>query len=89
MSYLYIISEGETGPVKIGISDQPSRRLPMLQTGNPRPLAVVWCRKFSNRSGAAAAERDVHIFLGDLRTLGEWFAIDQSNAIAATEGCLA
>jgi hypothetical protein len=35
---LYLVQEGDSGPIKVGIAGHPVRRLMMLQTGNPRRL---------------------------------------------------
>ncbi|MDP9223823.1 MAG: hypothetical protein M3P18_08185, partial [Actinomycetota bacterium] len=38
--YVYFIQSGLDGPVKIGRSIKPKRRLPQLQTGNPDELIL-------------------------------------------------
>lgn len=40
-SFLYVISEGAEGPIKIGRSRNPGARLCELQTGNARRLRLV------------------------------------------------
>ena len=44
--YLYIIHEKGTHYYKIGISDDPDKRLADLQTGNPRELERISVMKF-------------------------------------------
>jgi T5orf172 domain len=39
-TFIYFIQSGEDGPIKIGFSNRPDRRLPELQTGNPRELIL-------------------------------------------------
>lgn len=87
-SFLYIISEGESGPVKIGMSRAPEYRLAELQTGNPRLLQIVWRRQFSTRAIARDAEKAAHLFLSELKQTGEWFDIEPSHAIPATEAAI-
>lgn len=88
MTSLYIISAGKRGPVKDGISDDPTWRLATLQSGNAKKLSIAWERSFRSRDEAYAAEREVHLFLSDFRKNGEWFALSPRDAIPMTEGCL-
>lgn len=41
-SYVYIISEGDDGPVKIGLAKDPIARVRTMQTGNPRRLRIEY-----------------------------------------------
>lgn len=83
--FLYIIAAGKGGPVKIGHSRSPESRLTSLQSGNPKRLNLIWTLPFESRDGAKSAERTAHQNLDCLRMEGEWFDIDRSGAIAATE----
>lgn len=38
---VYFIRQMPYGPIKIGVTDWPERRLSRLQTGNPNELAIV------------------------------------------------
>lgn len=78
MSYLYIIAQGEGGPVKVGISADPEPRLRQLQTGNPRRLSLVgvWDVYGEEREAEAAFlsdENGMREAMSDLPALeGEW-----------------
>jgi hypothetical protein len=89
MTFLYVISEGDSGPVKIGVSSNPEYRLVALQTGNPRPLSLFWTKRFGRRSAAFDVEREAHVFMSDMRQAGEWFDADPKTAVACiVGGCL-
>jgi hypothetical protein len=63
---VYAIADG-AGFVKIGRTrGSPEIRLRDLQTGNPRPLALVGYT-------STVSERQLHRRLGRWRTHGEWF----------------
>jgi hypothetical protein len=67
---VYFIQSGDSGPVKIGYSDDPGRRLAQLQTGHPESLVLLcWI------AGGPTKEREVHDrFRAErLREDGEWF----------------
>lgn len=38
---VYFMQQGETGPIKIGVSDHPQSRRRRLQTGSPHELKVI------------------------------------------------
>lgn len=75
-SFLYIISEGEDGPVKIGRSRNPGARLCELQTGNARRLRVVVCYELTHND-ACDAERLLHDELSRHAMAGEWFELSE------------
>lgn len=75
-SFLYIISEGEDGPIKIGRSRNPGSRLLELQTGNARRLRVVASYELTHDE-ACDAERRLHEELADWALSGEWFQLDE------------
>jgi hypothetical protein len=75
-SFLYIISEGEDGPVKIGRSRNPGARLCELQTGNARFLRVAACYELTHDE-ACDAERSLHEQLSDHAMNGEWFRLSE------------
>lgn len=69
-SSVYFIQSGAGGPIKIGFSDDPGRRLAQLQTGHSGPLALMgWIQ------GDVSRERELHArFRADrIREDGEWF----------------
>jgi len=66
-NYLYVIEE-EGGNFKVGISNNPERRLRLLQCGNPRKLELI--SVFDNEPGL---EKLIHITLDHRKLNGEWF----------------
>lgn len=67
-TYIYVIQEGEDGPIKIGVSNDPSRRLQELQTGNALDLRLL-----VKRPGIRKDEVRLHHLLATHRMKGEWF----------------
>ena len=78
--YLYFIQQGAGGEVKIGIADDPERRMKELQTGNPKQLLLLG--KFD---GARLSERLLHRRFGLLRSHGEWFHPDPALLVYIEE----
>lgn len=60
------------GPVKVGISSDPQRRVFQLQSGNPHELQLVYAFLVPSRELAASIERCFHETT-DNRMVGEWF----------------
>jgi T5orf172 domain len=84
-SSIYVIGEeGQlNGPVKIGYSDNPLKRLATLQVGYPRKL-VFHCLNMAVRSDCIkSAERAIHDQLYEHRLYGEWFDVSVETAVAA------
>jgi hypothetical protein len=79
---VYVIAHDDQlfRPVKIGIARDPLDRQRALQTGNSRKLFVVWTLKCS-RPVAEAIERAVHEAFAAKRVNGEWFDVDEDDAI--------
>jgi hypothetical protein len=75
-SELYIASEGPNGPVKIGRSVNAGARLASLQTGNPRPLKLIYCCTLS-RNDAVEAERNLLADLQEFALVGEWLDLGE------------
>jgi hypothetical protein len=67
-SFVYFIQDGEHGPVKIGLSQDPERRLPKLQTGNPRELLLRHVIP-----GDRTVEHGLHTRFAPARIRREWF----------------
>ena len=77
--YLYFIQAEGGGPVKIGITSNPSRRLAQLRREHGEDLCIR--RKVKvHESVALKMERNVHKHFGHLRLHGEWFAVDEELA---------
>lgn len=68
--------------VKIGISDEPEKRLGQVQTGHPATVSlgkVIW---FISRADAALVEKTVHdvLKLQNAHASGEWFNVNLTEA---------
>lgn len=77
--YLYLIHSKDANCVKIGISNNPEKRLKGLQTGFPYSLEII---KTIRSSNVRDLERRVHGSLDDYRLNGEWFDDSFLNYVA-------
>lgn len=71
--YVYFIEAEGLDLVKIGLADDPRKRLAMLQVGSPVRLIL---RGVQCVDDAAGWEAEKHKRYRHLRTHGEWFSID-------------
>lgn len=80
--FLYVIaSVGATvGPVKLGISSNPARRLKQLQTGHVEPLQCYHSEPI-DATHVKSIEYLLHRDVGYKRLRGEWFALTVEEAI--------
>lgn len=62
----YFIQQGDDGPVKIGIANNPAQRLERLQCGNPEPL-------YGRVLIPGNHERELHKRYAEKKIRGEWF----------------
>lgn len=72
--YVYFISAGGS-PIKIGVSDNPSRRLLDLQTAHYQKLYLLYTLKCGNRQQALEVESAFHRWYDELRIRNEWFKL--------------
>lgn len=70
-TYTYVVQVGDDGPVKVGSSVDPRRRLAELQRECPYALTVVWIVE-----GGRELERHVHRQLEGWRLHHEWYSAD-------------
>jgi len=71
--YVYFIQAGdENGPVKVGFSADPAKRVTELQTGNHLKLTLVASIPCLNAPSGEELLHE-HLDLHDVRLLGEWF----------------
>lgn len=68
---IYFVQNMDTGRVKIGLSDDPVRRLGALQTANGSELRLL-----RTMPGDEQVEAELHARFQHLRQRGEWFAPD-------------
>ena len=77
--YVYAIRNNHTGRIKLGISENPERRLKELQIGNDCELELLAYREAVNRF---KDEKAIHNKYQHLRVRGEWFATPVPVAVA-------
>lgn len=86
--YVYIMAKvGGLGPVKVGISNNPRKRLATIATACPFPIELVFAFECPNLEIARYMEKMFHETRGDHHLHGEWF--DYQPAIALQLMCLA
>lgn len=82
--FVYLIaaqSGREDGPVKIGIAENPERRLRDLQTASPFPLVLIHTFAFPTRAIAREMESQFHTMEVARKAVGEWFSINPIEAL--------
>lgn len=72
---LYVVQEGDTGPIKIGIAAHPFRRLQNLQCGNYRKLHMRIVYEGTSAS-CQAVERHALKYFREYRLAGEWLSAE-------------
>lgn len=76
--YIYLMGKPE-GPIKIGLSKNPEKRLKQLQTGYPEKLSLF--EKFPvPEKSVKKFEKLIHDNLRYKRTHGEWFDLTLEEA---------
>jgi hypothetical protein len=78
---MYVIGATVNGPLKLGISADPDRRVGQLQTGHAERLHVFH-REPVPDDKARLFERLLHRDIGFRRTIGEWFDMTLEQAVA-------
>jgi hypothetical protein len=83
VSNIYVISSinHNNGPVKIGISDNPDKRVKQLQTAFPEKLEIKYIEPFTTKIKARTFEKYLHKDISHLKSHGEWFSITVQEAI--------
>lgn len=76
---LYVISNINKNPVKIGFAKDVKKRLRELQTGSSEQLYVYYSEEYKN--DIKKLEKLVHKNISRYRIKGEWFSIDVDDAI--------
>lgn len=82
--FLYVIGAIDQGPVKLGISAHPERRLKQLQTGHSHRLQVYHTEPVPPER-ARLYEQLLHRDIGYRRTHGEWFDLTVEQAVAQVQ----
>jgi predicted DNA-binding transcriptional regulator AlpA len=65
---IYFAQSGKNGPIKIGVSDHPTKRIAELNTGSSDPIKILGMRKGSHQD-----EVFFHKLFKDYHLNGEWF----------------
>lgn len=78
--WLYAIRSDDA--VKLGVSNNPSKRLKTLQTSHNKKLRVVWRYYVGNdRKEATKLEKKLHRFCNEHHQRGEWFDLFALNLL--------
>lgn len=77
-SFIYVVRD-QTGRAKVGVSQDPTRRLRELQTGHPEALELVWCAVTpgDGYSIETVVKRTTRL----PRASGEWFLASPDDVI--------
>lgn len=67
--FVYFVQAGASGPIKIGYSKAPERRLQQLQVSHPEPLRIL-----ATVPGTKGMEGELHARWNQFRLEGEWFS---------------
>ena len=83
--YVYIIKccNGKNYPIKIGVADNPEKRMSELQTGSPYGLALISKIEMPSRQAAYNLECWLHKRFASARMTGEWFRSKGCNLKSA------
>jgi len=74
-TYLYFISTTRKNVVKIGIANNPKKRLKTFQTANYEELIILRVIKVENRALAFKLETALHQKFKRYHIRGEWFKL--------------
>ena len=77
--FVYIIENVDNGAIKIGVGNNPEKRLNQLQTGSVSELALVYTSYIC--SNAFEIENKVHKYFKDFHIRGEWYNVSKDNVI--------
>lgn len=87
ISFIYVIAPRPEGPVKIGLSKTPDKRLRQLQTGHPERLYLYHTMEVETPK-VALLEKIIHKTVSYKKTVGEWFDLSVTDAIGEVEFAL-
>jgi predicted GIY-YIG superfamily endonuclease len=78
MTYVYFISNQRKTVVKIGIANDPTKRLKTFQTANHEKLIILKVIKVNNRTKAFELETALHQKFKKFHIRGEWFKLTRT-----------
>lgn len=71
---VYLIQNGITKNIKIGVSKDPELRLKTLKTGNDCPLSLLYTLEAEDRDEAYLIEKCLHSKYAENQIISEWFS---------------
>lgn len=77
-SYVYLINQLNSNAYKIGMSDDPTKRLSKLQACNPNKLQLINAIRLETRFEALKKEQELHKLFEKYRHINEWFIFDDN-----------
>ena len=85
--FLYIVSHVDaagthSGPIKIGITNNCTKRLQDLKTGNPQRIDFYAIHPMQSQEEASNAEKILHRLLDNYRLYGEWFDYSPDKVVS-------
>lgn len=83
-TYLYVIGWDRAGPVKIGFTTNPTKRVAQLQTAQPNTLEIFHLCKVETPK-ARIIENLIHKSNRRYKISGEWYDLTVEQAIAEVE----
>lgn len=86
-AFVYVIGR-EEGPVKVGISSNPRKRLSQIKTACPFAAELLHVEPMLDRNHARYHEEMFHGVYAEKRLNGEWFDLDADLAIEQVENSL-
>lgn len=81
--FIYII-QSQSGPVKIGYSQDPEKRLKQLQTGSSDKL-TLHAKINVEKEHVKLLEKTIHRMNSHKRIDGEWFDLNPDDAVRDIE----
>jgi len=81
-TYVYIIEQVGSTFCKVGVSNEPVRRLAELQRHNPNRMAISYVLEPQISVNAYSLENNIHYLLSDYRLEGEWFKLPAKGAFS-------
>ena len=78
MTYVYFIANQRKTVVKIGIANNPQKRLKTFQTANHEELIILRILKVKNRTEAFQIETALHRKFIKHHIRGEWFKLTRT-----------
>ena len=74
-TYVYAISCRRLGLLKIGVADEPRKRLRELQVGSPLELTLAYTQPYGERGDAVAVCEELYRCFAEKRDRGRWYRL--------------